>query len=50
MSANITQVREAAGSAGAAATQVLSSARELANSAQSLDHALAEFLNGLPAA
>jgi methyl-accepting chemotaxis protein len=50
VAANIGQVREAATSTGAAASQVLSSASNLAADAQTLSRELGEFVHGIRAA
>jgi methyl-accepting chemotaxis protein len=50
VAANIGQVRDAATSAGAAASQVLSSASNLAADAQTLSRELGEFVHGIRAA
>jgi methyl-accepting chemotaxis protein len=50
VASNIGQVREAATSTGAAATQVLSSASNLESNAQTLSRELGEFVHGIRAA
>ena len=50
VASNIGQVREAATSTGAAATQVLSSASNLASNAQTLSRELSDFVHGIRAA